>query len=298
MNITTHFKLKTTQSKIDFIDVNLERDNELFIDPRLIEISKSKFAKDAKLYIGKFWGELILAIRQKRKKDAAYLLSGMKEPSETRLGYAEENSYGKNISDKIRKNLLEVLEKNKAVRSGILSDFADTELFVDDIGCDRISDTTTKIIKQSLIDFTVEQCKLFKIRLFNLSQGDILNHKDLKWKNSQVSLPVYNDKPILFVPKTIVRLANTSNNNISSFYRYAIRNFISTDPTMLKDVSPTGKDGKLLLRDVKAAYPVSKGSLSKWVMKYGRLLVDFKSIHLKDRIAPATLKEIEGIVYG
>ena len=38
-NISTYFKLNKSQYNLDFIDVKLDDDNELFIDPRLIELN-------------------------------------------------------------------------------------------------------------------------------------------------------------------------------------------------------------------------------------------------------------------
>jgi len=51
-----------------------------------------------------------------------------------------------------------------------------------------------------------------------------------------LALCYYYGKPIIFVPKYIVRLENAAGQNVSCFYRYAIRQFISNDREMLEDV--------------------------------------------------------------
>jgi hypothetical protein len=60
----------------------------------------------------------------------------------------------------------------------------------------------------------------------------------------------YYGKPIIFVPKYIVRLENAAGQNVSCFYRYAIRQFLSNDREMLEDVSSSSKDGKILIKDI------------------------------------------------
>ncbi len=171
------------------------------------------------------------------------------------------------------------------------------ELFIEDVGSDRISDITTKIIKSVLIEFTQEQCKIHGIPMHKTLQKDIFDYKTCSWINRNVQLPMYFNKPIIFVPKDIVRLENTAGQNLACFYRFAIRNFVSRDKKMLIDVSRTGKDGKLLIRDVQSKYPISKESLSNWSIHYGKLLVDYKSNHTNGQVKPSTDSELMNIVY-
>ena len=98
--------------------------------------------------------ELIKLVRAKDTKGLARILSGMKEPNETKLGYSSNRIKGNSISKKLKPKLIDAIKNNKAVQTGILSHFADVELFIEDISSDRISDITTKIIKSNLIDFT------------------------------------------------------------------------------------------------------------------------------------------------
>ncbi len=297
MNISAYFKLASQQPNLDFVDVKLNTDNLLFIDPRLIEISNDPHAKEMQKRIEVFWAELIKSVRAKDAKKIYYLLSGLKEPNETRLGYSFSKSYGNSVADKLKPKIIDAIQRNKAVQTGVLSHFADVELFIEDISSDRISDITTKIIKEVLIRYTQEQCRLHGIPMKEVVQDDIFDYTILKWVRRKVELPVYLNKPILFVPKSIVRLENAAGQNVSCFYRYAIRHFIVHDKEMLEDVSPTGKEGKILLKDVKAEYPVSKESLTNWGIKYGKLLVDYKTDHLNGRLRPLTDSEIMDIVY-
>lgn len=297
LNIATHYGLGKDQRELDFVDVNLKNDNLLFIDPRLIEISNAPLSKKMQMNIEMFWAELIKLVRAKDTKGITRILSGMKEPNETKLGYSSNRIKGNSISKKLKPKLIDAIKNNKAVQSGILSHFADVELFIEDISSDRISDITTKIIKSNLIEFTQEQCKIHNIPMSNFHQKDIFNRENLSWENKDILLPYYLGAPIIFVPKEIVRLEFMANSNINCFYRFAIRNFLIHDKDLIVDITPTGKDGELQLKDIKSKYPCSKESLSNWILKYGKLLVDYKSEILNGKIRPLSDFEIMQIVY-
>ncbi|MDY3338726.1 hypothetical protein PG279_05990 [Riemerella anatipestifer] len=244
-----------------------------------------------------FWGEILKNIRRKDIKSLYKTLSGLSEPNETRLGFAVSKKKGNSISKKIKPKLIEAIQKNKAVQTGILSDFADAELFIEDIGPDRISDITTKIIKSELVKFTQDQCNLWGIPMETVKQKDFFNLSNLKWEHKSVELPTFEGKAIIFVPKDIVRLKNSSNSNLKCFYIFAIRKFISNDKDYIQDISPSGKDGILQLKDIKAKYPLSKESLSNWMLKHPKMLVDFKSEKLRERIKPLSDEQITKIIY-
>ncbi|MEP3371338.1 MAG: hypothetical protein ABJL43_12225 [Maribacter dokdonensis] len=297
MNISEHYSLGYQQSKLDFVDIRLNTDNLLFVDPRLIEFLGTPLATKMQKHLEVYWGELIKNVKQKSFSQADYLLSGLGEPNETRLGYAFSKDYGNSVGGKLRQRIADTIYNNIAVKTGVLSHFADIELYFEDISSDRISDITTKIIKSVLIEYTQEQCRIHKIPMKTFVQKDIFDIKTLKWVNRKVVLPEYFGKPIIFVPKNIVRLENTAGKNVSCFYRFAIRQFVSNDTEMLKDISPIGKDGQILLRDVKSKYPLSKESLTNWTIHFGKLLVDYKTDHLNGRLKILSDDEITEIIY-
>src|SRR5690606_36694162 len=141
---------------------------------------------------------------------------------------------GNSVGSKLKPKIIGAIKRNKALRTGVLSHFADIEFCIEEIGGDRISDITTKIIKEVLIEYTQAQCKLLGIPMIEVKQRDIFDYKSLKWYTKKVYLPVFAKKPIISVPKNLVRLENSANSTLSCFYRFAIRNFISKDTNMLK----------------------------------------------------------------
>jgi len=297
-NISIYFNLGCQQPELEFVDVKLNQDNLLFIDPRLIEIQQDALSKKMQRRIEVFWAELIKAARINDIRRMEVILGGLKEPNETRLGYSSNKPHGNSVADKLKPKIIAAIQRNKAVRTGVLSHFCDVELFIEDVGSDRISDITTKIIKDVLIEFTQAQCLLHGIPMKKVNQDDIFDYTTVRWISKKVELPIHNGKPIIFVPKNIVRLEGVAGQNFRCFYRFAIREFIFNDKDMLEDVSASGEDGKILLKDVKSAYPPSKNSISNWMLKFGSMLVDFKSDILSDRIEPLNDGEIMIVIYN
>lgn len=247
-----------------------------------------------------FWAEVVLGVKKNDSNKLHNILNGLKEPKETRLGFSNGGINGNNVGDVLKDKILDAITGNKAVLSGQLSKFCDVGLFIDDVSSDRASDIITKVTKRVLIKFTQDQCELYKIPMKTVTQKDIFDHKKCKWDKSSVELLPVCQKgiPIIFVPKNIVRNNGATNLDFMCFYRYAIKHFISKDKTMLEDVSKSGKDGEIYLKDVKQQYPPSKESMSNWINKYGKLLVDFKSEKLKDRITSLSDDEISKIIYS
>lgn len=299
MNITIHFKLNKNQSEVNFIDVELGSDNLLFVDPRLIEnIDNDSLIFKMQQHIEVFWAELIKSVKAKDSNKVRQLMSGLSEPNETRLGYAFNKKFGNSVANELKKKIIEAITSNKAVRTGVLSHFCDTEFIIENVKSDRISDITTKIIKKVLIEYTQSECKKHSIPMRTCRQSDIFNPKTLNWDKEDVELPTDGIRPIIFVPKNIVRTKSGASSNMQCLYRYAVRHFVKNDKNMLTEIKGSGKNHEIQLQDIKQQFPISKRLLTEWIIKYGTLLVDYKSDHLNEKVRPLTDSEIMEIVYG
>lgn len=301
-NISSYFKLGLSQDKLEFVDVKLDDDNMLFLDPRLLEHSANPHFAPMKTILKSYVSELVKAIITKSHKRSAYLLSGLEEPKETRLGFAKGNSDGNSIGPKLKPKFEDAIRNSPAISKGRVTYWSDLELFIEDINCDRISDMTTKIIKHFLIDFTQQQCRKHGIPMMSVYQKDILDPTSLIWSKGMVDLPVYNDgnsdKPIIFIPKSFVRRKGDANSNIGYFLRYAIDRFIMKDPTALSEFPHNGKNNTVLKKDIKKSIDGRKAALSRWIVEYETLLVDYRSSQLEQRLRSLSDKEIEAVVYA
>lgn len=304
-NISNYFKLGKKQHQLDFVDVKLDDDNEVFIDPRLIEFSSDpiivRMGKDLKSYVA----PLIRGIIMGKGKQVEYLLSGLEEPRETRLGYGHGNSNGNSVGPILKKDLIKSVNSNPAITSGKVTNWSDFELLIPQIDCDRISDMTTKIIKSNLIEFTQKECRKLGIPMAIVEQKQIFNSSTMKWETKKVELPVEilsgKLKPIIFVPKSIVRRKNDAKSNLGYFERYAMDHYLLKDKNIIFGLPKNGKSNSILKKDVRAlikSYGITrKKNYSIWISRYKNLLMDFRSYLATDKLRVLSDAEIAAIVY-
>jgi hypothetical protein len=149
-----------------------------------------------------FFSTVINAIKNKRSNYAKQLLEQLGEPCETHMGVSRGSTSGKGVSGKQANDLYERLSTSKAVASGSVTDISDCELMIPGIGFDKVSDITTNIIREKLILYTQEQCRLHGVPMRSIPSGKIWSPIEKRWLNgTYVDLPVYKGKRIILVPK-------------------------------------------------------------------------------------------------
>ena len=305
-NISSYFGLDKKgikQSDLDFVDVKLDDDNELFLDPRLIENNPSKLLRPMKDCLYKFFGHLVLTISSNQIPKANDLLAGVFEPKETRLGYGFQNpNGGKSAGPKLKTDFITTIQNNPVIKGKKINNLSDLIFFIPNFRNDRISDISTKVTKNFLIEFTQKQCKKLGIPTKEVKQKDILNPKTLVWEDKKVELPVYFDgiidRPIIFVPKQIVNTENATNSNLRCFFRFA-RNFIirANDTDLTAGAPRNGKNNTILVSEFDDTIQNIKEELSKWVIKHPVILSDYWEATV-EKVKPLTDWEIEQIVYS
>ena len=82
----------------DFVDVIVNDDNLLFLDPILIKISNDQWSKEANLIIESFFDAFYDAYSKQNELQKVQLLSHAKEQNGTRLGYGNgDNGKGNTV---------------------------------------------------------------------------------------------------------------------------------------------------------------------------------------------------------
>jgi hypothetical protein len=69
IRFSTHFKLNKSQWELDFVDIPLNTDLKLFVDPYAISISESEFCAECNDMIITYFRLIVEAIRDKRDVD-------------------------------------------------------------------------------------------------------------------------------------------------------------------------------------------------------------------------------------
>lgn len=205
MRFSEHFKLGKEQAELDFVDVDPGKDLELYVDPYAIEIRNDDWSAECGDHIRSFFQAVLDALRTGQVRKAEHLVSHLSEPNETCLGVSSGKPRGRGVGSFQGEQILEALRKSVAFKSGLLSDLAEAELFIEGIGRDKISDLTTNIIRGPLLRYTKEQCDLHGVRTKRVATAAAWQPSRSQWESGYASLPVVNGKPILLVPKFSVR---------------------------------------------------------------------------------------------
>ena len=200
-----YYNLGKTQAELDYVDVFIDDDIPLFIDPFVFKLRDDSWAIECNDLIIDFFSTVINAIKNNRTAYAKQLLDSLSEPQETHLGVSQNSISGKGVSGKQAVDLYDKLSSSKAVRSGKVTDISDCELMIPGIGFDKVSDITTNIIREKLITYTQEQCKLHGIPMRSVPSGKLWSPIEKRWLNGKyVDLPVADGKRIILVPKSYV----------------------------------------------------------------------------------------------
>ena len=200
------FTLRRTQGSLDFVDVELRGDTRLFINPRAFLALHGDWAANATYLVQKFFTRILQCIRDAQDPRALELLSHLREPNETRLGFSNGPPRGHGVGEGLAEELYSSLKGSEAVQTGLLEDLEDTLLVVEGVGPDLISDITTNLVRSLLIEYTQEQCAALGIPVErDVDSGPLWDGQREKWSNEHVELPVVDNRKLLLVPKAIVR---------------------------------------------------------------------------------------------
>ena len=206
MRISEIYKLNRSQPSLDFVDIDVEKDTPLFITPTALKALPSEWSAECIFLIQHFFSHILKLIRDGKHDEAKKLLSMLQEPNETYLGLSKGKPMGRAVGNLLASKLWESLSESRAVTTGLLEDLEETSLFVERIGVDIISDITTNIIRELLIQYTQETCEWYEIPMQKgVDSGPIWDCSKYEWTSETTELPVVKGMKVLLVPKDIVR---------------------------------------------------------------------------------------------
>ncbi|WP_157970960.1 hypothetical protein [Pseudogemmobacter bohemicus] len=149
-----HFRLGLTQAELDFVDVELNTDTQLYICPYAIQIRDDDWSATCGDLIRSFFSEVLNQLRADNRRRVDHLLGHLREPNETRLGQSQGRPRGAGVGDDRAALLAGALVRSRAYQTGLLEDISEAELFIHGVGRDTISDLTTNIIRGALAEYT------------------------------------------------------------------------------------------------------------------------------------------------
>ena len=129
-------------SEVDFVDIDVHHDTELFIDPCLIEVGKSSFCQKANNVLQDCMDYMVDMYRSHASySDKLRFFDHMHEVNCTKLGYGD----GDNGKAKSAEGMIETLsDLEELIDHGIdISHAIDLPIFIKDYAEDCLSDTLT-----------------------------------------------------------------------------------------------------------------------------------------------------------
>ncbi|WP_202742453.1 hypothetical protein [Acinetobacter calcoaceticus] len=206
MKISEIFNLGLTQAYLDFVDIDLDTDLLVFIDPTALRSLESQWGHKCASQVQQFFQTVLDYIHTGNHVEAKALLSNLNERNEFHIGYSSGKSRGAGFGSISADLVWDALCKSQAAKTGLLRDIEDTCLSIEGIGSDMISDAICNIIRPMLIEYTQDMCDYYGIpTTSNVNSGPIWNIQTKLWEERPERLPIVEGKLFLLIPKNIVR---------------------------------------------------------------------------------------------
>jgi len=191
---------------VPFLDVHVDRDNLLFLDPSAIRNATDPLGRRAHDQLRSFVDEVLrcrVSPHQADRDKGLALMQQLHEPNQTRLGMSEQRVAGHGFGDELGGRLWDELRDNRARQAAALTRLEDLRLFVDGVGNDLVSDLTTRVVFDVLADFSQQMM----IRYPSLTRGQrigvfqVWDRSTTAWASTAVTLPYVTPHQLLLVPK-------------------------------------------------------------------------------------------------
>lgn len=194
---------------VPFVDVHLEKDNRLFIDPSAIRNGRDALSREAHRLIVGFFTEVLRLRASSKASDhrlGQALLNNLHEPNQTRLGMSAVGVGGKAFGRGLADDLWDVLGTNPAARAAVLTRLEHLPVFIEGVGPDLISDLSTRIIFDLLVDFTSDMMATYPSLAVGatVSSADIYDPATQMWTPKSIRLPLVAPHQLLLIPKAWV----------------------------------------------------------------------------------------------
>lgn len=233
MKISEIYKLNKSQYELDFVDINIEKDMSLFLDPYFISKTEFPLAEDAYRTLKNYFDFLLVLLRNGKMREAKECFSYLGESNEICLGMSKNKPSGKGMgpsdADKIFKSLIE----SKAYQTGLMEDIEDFRIFVPNVDKDKISDMAANIIRKHLILYTQEQCALWGIPLQDgVPSGYFWDEKSKEWTNEYTKMLIIDGRKIILVPKRLVSYSKEYTDD--KYMQHYVLNFLQDEHLRLQ----------------------------------------------------------------
>lgn len=299
MKISEYFGIHKTQNELDFVDIDIDSDTPLFLDPYFIAKNDFPIAFEAHLSLRSYFECLLCALRENRMTDAEELFSHLGETNEICIGFSRTKPQGKGMGPSDASRIFKSLKESHALKTGIMEDIEDFRIFVDNVDKDKMSDMTANIIKKQLIEYTQAQCAIWGIPLTrDTPSGFYWDRNTNAWENNYTDMLVVDGRKILLVPKRIVSFSIEY--TPQKYTQHFVLNFLQNEQLRLngplvqrrKDKKRTRYVTKKSVREQQQKeQSLDKKWLAEFTEKHPEVFRDFRK-HTKTNISPVSNLDI------
>ena len=206
--ITRYYGISTP---VPFVDVDVDKDTALFLDPHRIRLharTGDAYALQAQGCVDGFMDQVLQCVAHSNATQGTALLESFTEPRETRLGLSRQgfNGHGsaKVLGGRIWQELTTDLKA--LIELGLLRHLEQLPLFIEGVDKDITSDVTTRIVFRALADYTSHIMAAYPEFTSNghttVTTGyGLWDVTSQRWCTSSLTLPVAAGRPLLLVPK-------------------------------------------------------------------------------------------------
>lgn len=276
------YKKYNLPDTVNFLDVELTKDNRKWIDPMMIYMDKSDMGVKCSQIILEYFSELLeLAIAKDDEKGYEYT-KYFTEMNETRLGYSSNQPRGLSGGESLGMEIYNTIKNSKAMNTEMIGDIFDASVVIQGLGVDKISDFISSIIFEELIKFTQDEC------IKNNIPMEIVTIKKPYWSydkqewiyDVKVNLPYDEESqmPIVFVPKNFVEKKVIYSHQrfythgmIPYYGREAISNRIEGLIRILKNGKIKADRAK-----IKEKYPCTRDNVIEFIQEHQDVYHDYK----------------------
>lgn len=293
MRVSEYFKLGKTQAYLDFVDVPIDTDIEVFIDPTALRTLTSNWGAECASLVQYYFEAVLNRMKSGKDLEAQRLVSILNERNEFHLGFSAGKSRGHGFGSKSAESVWGALSKSKASKSGLLKDLEDTCLLIEGIGRDMISDAVCNIIRGPLIRYTQDISRYYGIPLTpNVVSGPIWNSQSEAWESKYVSLPMTSEGKIILVPKIFVR-HKLSYESREYYQHYLLPEMQLDEIQKSSGLVELLQDGRkrVTKKSLKERYGDNKLAIVEQTLKFPHILEEYREA--KGRSVPPPLDHVQ-----
>ena len=282
---------------INFVDVNKNGDSLIFIDPCLISQNYDEWSQKAKKVIDSFFKEFYRLYGTNAPYSEKWdFFNHSHEINATKTGYGS----GNNGKAKTAEGMIDTFSGvTELIHKGVdMSEPQDLTLFVERFGEDCLSDVLTNVLVKLLMDFTVEQCKIWNYPTVAAPKGYYFwSVEDNTWVEYKGQCLMIEEEVILLLPKNFVR--HRYGFSVGHYLAAVILEHMQDEESTVDNLGKVHRPTKKALKEKYTEDCSARECITEFTVKRPKYLEDYHHIlPLKYHNAQLTDIELDAIIYN